>query len=97
MTVLFEAAFVLERVYRMDRLSIAESFLEVLESPGLYLFNDERDYVDQTLALYMAIPQLSFADCYHATLSLARCGGEIYTYDQDFDRVPNLTRLEPGV
>lgn len=96
MTVLFEAAYVLSSVYHLDRVSIVESFIGVLGLQGIRMLNDEREYVDQTLSLYMSIPRLSFADCYHAVLSFAHCNGEIYTYDQDFSRVPGLTRLEPG-
>ncbi len=47
------------------------------------------------MALYLAHPQLSFADCYHSALSLELCDGEIYTYDRDFSRIRGITRLEP--
>jgi predicted nucleic acid-binding protein len=96
MTVLFEAAYVLSSVYNLDRVSIVESIIGVLGLRGISMLKDEREYLDQTLSLYMSIPRLSFADCYHAALSLSHCNGEMYTYDQDFDRVPGITRLEPG-
>lgn len=96
MTVLFETAYVLERIYRLDRIAIAESLLAVMAIPGISMLPGERAHLEPTIALYMSIPQLSFADCYHARLGLAHCKGEIYTFDRDFDRVPGITRLEPG-
>jgi predicted nucleic acid-binding protein len=96
MTVLFEATYVLSAIYHLDRVSIVESFIGVLGLPGIKMLNNEAEYLDQTLSLYISIPRLSFADCYHAALSLAHCNGEIYTYDLDIERVPGLTRLEPG-
>lgn len=97
MTVLFEAAYVLSTVYHLDRVTIVESFIGVLGLAGVRMLNNENEYLDQTLSLFMSIPRLSFADCYHAVLSLAHCDGEIYTYDKYFSRVPGLTRLEPGI
>lgn len=96
MTVLFEAVYVLTGVYKLDRISIGESLIAFVGTPGIELLDCEAAHFIKTVALYMSIPRLSFADCYHAVLSLALCNGEIYTFDQDFDRVPDLIRREPG-
>ncbi len=96
MTVLFEAVYVLTGVYELDRISIGESLIAFMGTPGISLLDCEAAHFIKTVALYMSIPRLSFADCYHAVLSLALCDGETYTFDQDFDRVPALKRLEPG-
>lgn len=95
MTVLFETVFVLERNYRLDRQPIAHSVLAIARAPGIRFLNDEARFIEGTVALYLAHPQLSFADCYHTVLGLEFCAGEIYTYDQDFSRVPAVSRLEP--
>lgn len=96
MTVLFETAYVLERFYRIPRATITYSVSRIVNTPGMRLLASEDALYDKTVELYTSIPQLSFADCYHAILSLENCDGEIYTFDQDFRRVAGITRLEPG-
>ena len=95
MTVIFETVFVLESNYRLDRQAIARAVKAIARAPGIQFLNDEARFIESTLAFYLAHPQLSFADCYHAALSLDFCSGEIYTYDRDFNRVAGVTRLEP--
>jgi predicted nucleic acid-binding protein len=95
MTVIFETVFVLESNYRLDRQAITHAVEAIARAPGIQFLNDEARFVERTVALYLAHPQLSFADCYHTALSLEFCSGEIYTYDRDFSRVPEVTRLEP--
>ena len=56
----------------------------------------DKAVIINALEIYPLYRALSFADCYHAALSLALCDGEIYTYDRKFSRVPGVTRLEPG-
>lgn len=96
MTVLFETAYVLEGFYKRDRPFIAEALRLVTGVDGVRLLDGETEFLTQTLDLYLAHRKLSIADCYHSVLSLSYCNGEIYTFDKEFDRVPNLTRLEPG-
>lgn len=96
MTVLFESAYVLAGIYNLDRVTIAQAMLALVSTPGIKMIGNEKSYVDRTLSLYMSNPRLSFADCYHAALALDLCNGEIYTFDQDFGRVSDLTRLEPA-
>ncbi len=96
MTVMFETVYVLTGIYRLDRVTIVEALLGIVGTPGIRIVDCEAPTLDKTLSLFLSITRLSFADCYHAALSLAHCGGEMYTFDRDFDRVPDLTRLEPG-
>jgi len=96
LTVLFETAYVLEKVYRMDRAAVSHSLRRIAGVPGIRIAFDEAGHLLRTLELYTSVPQLSFADCYHAILSLEYCDGEIYTFDKEFSRVPGITRLEPG-
>ena len=96
MTVIFETAYVLEKFYRIPRATIAYSMSRTINTPGMRLLAGEDARFDKTIDLYTSIPQLSFAACYHAVLSLENCNGEIYTFDQDVRRVHGITRLEPG-
>lgn len=96
MTVFFETAYVLEKIYGMSRQQVADAIEEVSVAAGIRMIDVEIELVPSTLELYKTYPQLSFADCYHAVLALEHCNGEIYTFDQEFRRVPGITRLEPG-
>jgi len=96
MTVLFETVHVLSSIYQLDRISISEALLAVVGTPGVVLLECEEAHFENTVSLFMSIPRLSFADCYHAVLALAYCSGEFFTFDKEFRRVPGITRLEPG-
>jgi len=96
LTVLFETAYVLEKVYQMDRAVVSHSVRRITGVPGIRIAFGEASLLLRTLELYTSLAQLSFADCYHAVLSLEYCNGEIYTFDKEFSRVPGITRLEPG-
>lgn len=92
-TVIFEAAFTLERFYKVPRATIRTVLLDVLQLPGLVLAGKQS--YRQVFDLWVAQTRLSFADCYHAVLVQRRKLSAIVTFDRDFDRVPGLTRLEP--
>lgn len=96
MTVVLETVFVLERLLQTDRKRIARSIHIITGAPGVHLVDNRGDLLAATLGLYTSISQLSFADCYHAILSLEYCNGEIYTFDKDFGRIPGVARFEPG-
>ena len=49
----------------------------------------------QVFDLWVSQPRLSFADCYHVVFVQRHKLAAIVTFDQDFDRVPGLTRREP--
>jgi predicted nucleic acid-binding protein len=92
-TVIFEAAFTLERFYKVPRNQIRETLLDLLQLPGIVL-TGKRAY-RLVLDLWVAQPRLSFADCYHAALVERLQLPAIITFDQDFDRVAGITRREP--
>lgn len=95
-TVIFETVFTLQGLYKFEREMIAPAIRVIVGAPGLHLIDASEELVSRTLDLYTSIRKLSFADCYHAVLSQSFCNGEIYTFDKEFDRIPELTRLEPG-
>lgn len=96
MTVIFETIYSLQGLYQFEREVIAPAIRAIIDVPGLHLIDISEEQVSRALDLYTSIRKLSFADCYHAVLSQAFCNGEIYTFDKEFDRIPELTRLEPG-
>ena len=92
-TVVFEAAFTLERFYKVPRIEIRETLLDLLQLPGIVL-SGKRAY-RQVFDLWVQRPRLSFADCYHAVLVQRLKLPAIVTFDKDFDNLPNVRRLEP--
>lgn len=93
-TVIFEAFFTLTKFYRLDPAQVARELRSIVELDSIRI--PDKPVLIQAFDLVVTFHQLSFADCYHAALSLANCGGEIYTFDKDFSRVPGIIRLEPG-
>jgi predicted nucleic acid-binding protein len=44
---------------------------------------------------YVEHRRLSFADCYHAALVERQGLPALISFDQDFDRLPTIRRIEP--
>ena len=91
--VVFEAAFTLERFYKVPRVAIRTTLLDIIQLPGLVL--PGKQAYRQMFDLWVSQPKLSFADCYHVVFVQRHNLPAIVTFDQDFDRVPGLTRREP--
>lgn len=92
-TAVFEAAFTLEKFYKVPRAGIRDALLDVLELPGIVL-PGKRHY-RRIFSLWVTQPGLSFADCYHAITVDRLSAPYIITFDRAFDRIPGLTRREP--
>lgn len=93
-TVIFEAVYILSGRYAIERAAIAQALQSIVEFDSIVLA--DKAAIVNALEIYPLQRALSFADCYHAALSLAHCDGEIYTYDRKFSRVPGVIRLELG-
>ena len=94
-TVIFETVYMLTKHYGLDRVAVARELRSILEFEAVIL--PDKVSVFTAFDLFTTYRQLSFADCYHAALAIAHCNSEIYTFDKDFDRVAELTRLEPSI
>lgn len=78
--------------YRTPRPQLANALRSVLTNPGLRL--DHKTTVLRALDLYETT-KLDFEDCLAIEhVRRARLDG-VYSYDQGFDRVPGVRRLEP--
>jgi predicted nucleic acid-binding protein len=53
------------------------------------------DLLVEALSLYQG-KNLDFADAFLAAVALRRGPQAVYSFDQDFNRIPGVTRLEPG-
>ena len=92
-TVIFEAVFTLERFYKVPRVEIRDTLLELLQLPGIVL--PGKRFYRQVFGLWVQRPKLSFADCYHGVMVDRLKLPAIITFDRDFDGIPGIKRREP--
>ncbi len=92
-TVVFAAAFTLEKTYGAPRAAVRDALQPLLDLPGMVL-PGKRVYA-QVFELWTREPGLSFADCYH--LCLARQLGlpAILSFDRKVNRLPGVAPIEP--
>jgi len=93
-TAVFEAVFVLEKTYELPRWEITRALAPLLHLSGIEI-PDKQDIIE-AFEIYANYSRLSFADCYHAVLSIRHCGGEIYSFDRGFDGVQGISRIVPN-
>jgi predicted nucleic acid-binding protein len=92
-TVVFEAAFTLEKVYRVPREAIRDALQPILDLPSVVL--PGKRLFAEVFSLYVANPGLSFADCYHLSLTKQLGLRSIVSFDQRLGSVSGVTRSEP--
>jgi predicted nucleic acid-binding protein len=90
--VVFEAVFTLERHYRLPKKRVPDSLLPLLELPGIVLPGKQR--LREAFDLYVQL-NLPFADAYHAALMRRLGAEEMVSFDREFDRIPDIRRVEP--
>ena len=88
-TVVFEVVFTLQRYYKQPREKIRDSFLPLLELPGIILPGKQHFRQVFTWCIDLNLP---FADAYHAVLMKRLNLNEIVSFDSDFDRIPGIER-----
>ncbi len=92
-TVVFETVFTLQRFYRVPRPVIRQTLFPLLTLRSVRLRGKRR--YRRTFDLYVSMPRLSFADCYHVAYMESQGLTELLSFDQYFDRIPTITRKEP--
>lgn len=93
-SVIFESVFVMQgNNYRVDRPAIADRLSVFMSQEGIQVVG----VVDfpRVFDLYVSIPQLSFADCAHAVLTMETPGRTIVSFDREYPRVEEITWLVP--
>ena len=88
---LAELAWTLASHYQLERQQIADYLEATVTAPGL-VCSDLNLWL-HTLRLY-STTTVSFIDAYHAALA-HRDGQKVCSYDRDFDRFPDIQRIEP--
>jgi predicted nucleic acid-binding protein len=92
--VVAELVFVLsnKRAYNLDRPAIRDLLLPILLLPNLRL--RPKQLYQRAFDLYVNLP-IDYIDCYHAALMEQRKETALYSFDEDFDRLPGITRRAP--
>ncbi len=90
--VVFETVFTLEKHYHFPREQIKEALLDILSLHGLELPN--KGLYETVFDLYVD-RNISFADAFNAAYMGSREMAEIYSWDTDFDKLSDITRVEP--
>lgn len=91
-TVIVETVFTLQRSYKILKADIAAALVPLINLPGIVLPNKRRFRTAFDLYLILNLP---FADAYHAAVMRSLKLTEIVTFDQEFNRVPGISRQEP--
>lgn len=89
--VVSETVFTLERAYKVSKHRTSEMVRDVISLPGVQL--PAKALCIAALELHAA-KDISFVDAYNSIDMQARGLTEIYTWDTDFDRLPDVTRVE---
>jgi len=91
--ILAEVVWVLESYYRHPPAEIARILLDLLAHEGI----DCRDKGRLARALVLYVDRgVDFADALLATAVQAAGEQVVYSFDRHFDRLPGITRCEPG-
>jgi predicted nucleic acid-binding protein len=76
-----------------DGLRVYDLALQVV--PDVLAIN--REFMDEARRLMNANPSLMTRDAVHAAVVLVYELGGIYSFDQDFDRIPGVERFVPAI
>lgn len=86
-----ELAYVTRSVLKWNRATVSERLAAILETDGLIVVDSA--VLLRTLALYQQNPRLDFADAYLAACALELGPPVVASFDADFDRLTDLTRI----
>jgi predicted nucleic acid-binding protein len=90
--VIFETIFTLQRYYKVPRPRIKDLLLPVLRLRGLRL--PSKNLCIAALDIFVK-QNISYADAFNALYMQAKGMIEVYSWDEDFDRIAGITRIEP--
>lgn len=91
--VIFEVVFLLERRYAVAKAEIREKIGDLLSLRSVQLA--EKSLCRKALDLYVE-QNVAYADAYHVAWMQQQGLKELYSWDREFDRVPEVTRIEPA-
>lgn len=90
--VIFETIYTLQKTYKIPRQKISDLMLPIIFSRGLQLV--DKEVYPRAFDLYTT-KNISFGDAYNAAYMLIEEIRDIYSWDTDFDKIDDITRIEP--
>jgi len=90
--VLFEIVFTLQSFYEVPREKIKELLSPVIELRGLKL--SDKEVYQSALNIYVK-KNISFTDAFNTAFAIKKGIKEIYSYDEDFDKIKGIRRVVP--
>ena len=91
--VIAEIIWVLASFYKFPSASISRVIQELIGHPGLEV--EDKPGIWMALDIYHN-QNIDFVDALVAVRMAQRGVNEIFSFDQDFDRLPGITRIAPG-
>ena len=90
-TVIFEAVFTLQRLYKRSKESIKEALLPLLDLPSIRLSGKQK--YRRVFDLYVDL-NISFADAYHIVFMEKKKLTRVASFDKDFDRAKKVSKIK---
>jgi len=90
--VIAEVIWVLEKFYNWDKEEICNNIKLILRTPNIIF--KERAILLEAINIYRE-RNISFIDAYNYSYMKANNVTKIYSLDKDFDKLPDIKRLEP--
>ncbi len=90
--VIADIVWTLEKFYRVEKSKIREIVTPILAAEGLIC--SSKGQVLSALAIYTKL-NIDWTDAFIAAQMKERDQREIYSYDRDFDKFPEVARIEP--
>lgn len=86
-----EVIFTLERSYKIPKAEIIKSLTHIFKLANLIV--EKQELVEQAFVYYLD-QNISFQDAYQVALMQKKKIKQIYSFDSDFDKFPQIKRLE---
>lgn len=90
--VIFEVVFTLERFYKLTKSEICEVVLPLFEFSNIKF--EGKQNLKYIFSIYSE-KNISFIDAYHVVFMEKEKISEIISFDQDFDKISTIKRIEP--
>lgn len=86
-----ETIFTLERSYKIPKTEIIKSLSQIFKLDNLTV--EKQELIEQAFIYYLG-KNISFPDSYYVALMQKKKIKQIYSFDSDFDKFPQIKRLE---
>lgn len=90
--IIFEVVYTLQRTYRLSKREVQSAILPLIELPGIALSGKRQ--LREAFDLYVNL-NLPFADAWYIATMKKMDVKTIISFDSDFDKIPEIVRIEP--